>query len=108
MSLRDVASSPTNKKTTAASGQSTTLYALLDVLTLLHLAMSVFRPHRMRGVQRSGLLLFERGLCVCMHVCLLDVTMTCAKAVELIEMLFVAWTVSVQSQDGGRLATLRA
>jgi len=46
----------------------------------------------MRGEQRSGLLLFEHGLCVCMHVCLLNITMTCAKTAELIEMLFVAWT----------------
>ena len=43
----------------------------------------------MHEMQRCGLLLLMfRGLCIC----LLDITMSCAKMAELVEMVFVLWT----------------
>jgi len=41
----------------------------------------------MHRVQVCGLLLWS-GLCVCVFVCLLDITLSCAKMAELIELLF--------------------
>ena len=45
----------------------------------------------MHRVQVCGLLLWS-GLCVCVFVCLLDITLSCAKMAELIELLFGVWT----------------
>jgi len=43
----------------------------------------------MHEMQRCGLLLLMfRGLCIC----LLDITMSCAKMAELVEMVFGLWT----------------
>ena len=47
----------------------------------------------MHGVQKCGLLLLMcRGPFVCLSVCLLDITMSCAKMAELIERTFGMWT----------------
>jgi len=60
-----------------------------QLVQYLSLINGVLRPHSVYEVQGRGLLLpMVRDLCVC----LLDITMSCAKTSEPIEMPFGVWT----------------
>ena len=79
-----------------------------QLVQYLSLINGVLRPHSVYEVQGRGLLLpMVRDLCVC----LLDITMSCAKTSEPIEMPFGVWTRvgprnHVQAGDARESATL--